>query len=129
MKLNLEAIGKIESSGNDKAFNKKSGARGLMQITPICLEDYNLAHPKEEPFTLMDLFDKAVSLEIAAWYLEKRIPQILKASQVPVTLETVIASWNWGPKNAIGWHKAGGVVKDLPRETRNFITKYAGLSK
>jgi len=41
--IDMDAIATIESSNNPKAFNEQSGARGLYQITPLCLKHYNQA--------------------------------------------------------------------------------------
>ena len=54
--VNYDAIAQIESSGNPKAFNKKSKARGLLQITPIALADWNQMNPKQT-YSEKDLFD------------------------------------------------------------------------
>ena len=45
--VDLTIIAQIESSGNPNAYNKSSGAIGLMQITPICLEEFNNLYVKQ----------------------------------------------------------------------------------
>ena len=37
----VESVIQVESSGNPSAYNEKSGAIGLMQITPIVLKEFN----------------------------------------------------------------------------------------
>src|SRR3990167_3084441 len=51
--VNMEAIKQIESGGNPYAFNKSSGARGLYQITPICLKHYNEYRGTNRPLKLL----------------------------------------------------------------------------
>jgi len=42
--INLEIIKVLESGGDPHAYNKRSGATGLYQITKICLEDCIFSH-------------------------------------------------------------------------------------
>lgn len=132
MNIDLEVIAQIESSNNPAAFNEKSGARGLCQITPICLKDYNEAHPKLPPLILQDLFSRAVSLEIAGWYLDKRIPGLLGFLGVPATTMTILFSYNWGPGHVSAWYKTADnqelkTLTRVPRETVNYYKKYCQI--
>ena len=92
--IDLDIIAKIESNYNVKAYNKKSGARGLYQITPVCLEDYNKYN--KAAVTLNDLFSPEVNKKIAKWYLEKRIPQMLKYYNIKITWDNVLWCYNGG---------------------------------
>ena len=51
----VEAVIEVESGGNPNAMSK-AGAIGLMQITPIVLEEWNKNSPFKEPFERNDLF-------------------------------------------------------------------------
>jgi soluble lytic murein transglycosylase-like protein len=119
--VDLSVIKHIESRGNPVAYNKKSGARGLYQITPICLKEYNNFHPKQK-YTKLDLFRPDINKKIAEWYLNKRIPQLLKYYGLPVTIENTLWAYNAG---------IGKVVKNIqPTETKNYIKHYReGVSK
>lgn len=114
--IDMEHIKMIESSGDPMAFNKHSKARGLYQITPITLEEWNMRNKKKQ-YSRDDLFNPKVNEEIATWYMKKRIPQMLTYFKQPVTLENMLASYNWG---------IDYVVKKLPmpEETREYIRKY-----
>lgn len=48
----------------------KADARGLMQITPLALEDYNNAN--ETYFTITDLSDMTINISIGCWTLERQ---------------------------------------------------------
>lgn len=48
----------------------KADARGLMQITPLALEDYNNAN--ETCFTIADLSDMKINISIGCWILERQ---------------------------------------------------------
>ena len=74
--INLDAIAFIESSNDSLAYNQTSEARGLYQITPVCLEEYN--NYNRTDYTKADLFSEGINKEIAIWYITIRIPQMLR---------------------------------------------------
>lgn len=121
LEVNMDAIKMIESSGNPRAYNKGSKARGLYQITPILLKEWNNFHPKQQ-YTADSLWDIEVNVEIANWYLHNRIPKMLRYFKKPVTIENVLISYNAG----INYVVTGN---PLPTETKNYIKKYARLTK
>lgn len=111
-KIDLNIIQEIESHGNPKAFNKRSGARGLYQITPICLKHFNSVHGTD--YSLEMLFDVEINTKIAKWYiswLEERCDSD----------KEVLIAYNFGLKNMRRW-KAG--EKQLPKETSDYLIKY-----
>ena len=113
--VDLDAVRMIESSGNPQAYNESSGARGLYQITPICLADWNCIHPKNK-YSLDDLWDPKINKQIAAWYLFDRIPQLLDHYGAQISTERILWAHNAGPRKA-----AAGV---MPQETKDYIRKY-----
>jgi len=118
--VNLETIKQIESSGNPRAYNKTSHARGLYQITPIVLKDYNIYNkPRYNP---ADLFTPAVNLKIAGWYLNVRIPQMLRYYNKPICINNILIAYNAG----INYVVKG---KKLPAETINYINNYHERTK
>ncbi len=108
----IEAVIQQESSGNPKAVSRV-GARGLMQIMPNTLKEYNQMN--KGGVTLDSLFNPHVNKYVGTWYLTKRIPQMLKYYGIPVTPETMLQSYNAGI----------GRVKNniMPDETKDYITK------
>lgn len=121
MDISLDFIQQIENESNDpNAFNKKSQARGIYQITPICLEEWNNFN-KSEKYKEDDLFKPEVNKKIADWYLHKRIPQMLTSFKKPITLENVLTSYNAGINYVVK-------NKPLPTETTDYIKKYKKLS-
>lgn len=118
IKMDLDKIMHIESSGKPMAFNQHTQARGLFQITPIVLEEYNnLAVKKPESrHTLDELFIPEVNIKIAKWYMGKRIPQMLKHFKKPINHRNVITAWNAGINFV--------VRNNTPKETAEFIKKY-----
>jgi soluble lytic murein transglycosylase-like protein len=118
--IDLNIIAKIESGNDPMAYNSRTQARGLCQITPICLKDFT----KMNDYWYSDpdyLFNPAFNCKVADWYMNKRIPQLLKHYNLSDTLENRLIAYNAGIR---------AVVKGYcPRETRNYITKYKRIQK
>ena len=114
-KIELRKIISIESNGNSKAYNSKSLAKGLCQITPICLKEYNAFHSVK--YSGQDLFNAEINIKIAQWYLEIRIPQMLRHFNISVTTENIIICYNAGISYLVK-HKR------IPEETKRYIAKY-----
>ena len=117
--IDMHKIMMIESSGDPLAHNVNSGARGLFQITKICLTEYNNFHPKHK-FTSNDLWNPVKNTQVATWYLRQRIPQMLRYFKKPVSIRNIIISYNAGILYVVK-------NKPLPRETINYIKKYGEI--
>jgi muramidase (phage lysozyme) len=115
--INMEAIKTIESSGDPNAYNEGSGAMGLYQITKICLDDYNIYNSPK--IARNALYSPEANEKVALWYMNKRIPQMLKHFGHADNVENRLISYNCG---------IGCVGKNLPEETRNYINKYRRLA-
>lgn len=116
LSMDMGIVAFIESTNNPKAFNKAKKAIGLYQITPICLKEWNNYHPRKQ-YTSEDLWNKEINTEIGTWYMQVRIPQMLKYFKKPDTAENRIISYNAGIEY---------VVKGLPlpQDTKDYIVKY-----
>jgi soluble lytic murein transglycosylase-like protein len=116
--INLTAIAKIESNNNPLAVSK-AGAVGLYQLMPCVLQDYNKY--KKTSYTLKNLYNPLINKKIASWYLNDRIPKMLKYYLKKVSIKNVLWAYNAG---------IGNVVKNkLPIETKNYLIKYDKLTK
>lgn len=138
VEIDLSVIASIESSHNPFAFNKKSGATGLYQITPICLEDYNLYYIrprvlfngtrhsvgtriasrsayKSLRMVMSEMYDAVKCEKVAVWTFSKRIPQLLKHYGHDVTVKNALIAYNRG---------ISYVGKPLCKETEDYIRKY-----
>lgn len=114
--IDMNKIKKIESSGNPLAHRKQDNSRGLYQITPAVLQEWNAFHPRNT-HTSQDLWNPAVNYKIADWYLSKRIPAMLKHYKKDVTVKNLIISYNAG----ISYVVSG---KRLPKTTQAYLKKY-----
>ena len=90
----INIIIKIESGGNPKAYNPLHNDRGLMQITPIVLKDYNNLHHNK--YTENDLFNPLINKIIGIWYIDKRIPSLLRHYHKRVTIDNILTAYNMG---------------------------------
>ena len=114
--IDLERVKMIESSGNPRAHNTYSHARGLYQVTPICLRDWNNYHPNDI-HTEKELFNSVVNTKIADWYINTRIPQMLQHYGIEDTVNNRLIAYNAGVGCLIGG-------RSLPSETVEYIRKY-----
>ena len=113
--VDMHRIMIIESSGDRLAHNTRDDSRGLYQITPICLQEFNVFHKSH--IQASDLWDEEINTRIAQWYMNKRIPQMLKYYRVSDTVENRIVAYNAGISYLING-------KPLPRTTRDYLVKY-----
>jgi len=114
--VDLTIIAQIESSNNPLAYNSKSGATGLYQITPICLKDYNQYHSVQ--YNMTDMYDADKCFIVADWYLSDRIPQMLRYYGHTVDLNNILIAYNWGISH---------IGEPLPKETRDYIKRYKAI--
>ena len=121
--VDIVKLAKIESSWNPNALNQNTKAAGLTQITPVTLDEWNRMHPHQK-YLYQHLFHPEANLEIANWYANTRIPQMLKAYGLPVTLDNILASYNWGVGNVQKMYQSG---KQMPKETRDYLAKYRSI--
>jgi len=114
--IDLDRIIAIESGGRTHvdSFRGAKFGRGLCQVSEICLREYNDFNGTN--YSPQDLYKPDINKAIASWYLEVRIPQLLRHYGKAVSLENILWAYNGG---------IGRVVKgQMARETENYIAKY-----
>lgn len=102
-----------ESAGNPNAYNKGSGAAGLIQIMSATARDPGYG---VKPISDADRFDPVKNVEFGTSYLgalRKKYGDDKAA----------LVAYNWGPGNADTWLKNGARDEDLPAETRGYVAK------
>lgn len=123
--INMQAIQTIESDGNPRAFNSQTKCYGLYQISEICLLEFNQINGTG--YRPVDLFNPNINEMIALWYLE-RLQQLPNSNNIPASLTTILASYNWGIGNVVRWHRNGASFEDLPEPTQLYIERYYRLA-
>lgn len=122
--INMNKIAQIESSNNPNAENPESGARGLCQIMePTWGESVRLM---KKDWAWDDAFDADKNRQVGNFYMNRRIPQMLKAFKIPDSVEARLAAYNWGVGNLRNVYNEVGEdwVEYIPDSVKNYILKY-----
>jgi len=114
--INMYKIMMIESSGDPLAWNREDDSRGLYQITPICLEEWNIWHAGGR-YTEHDLWDPIINKKIASWYMNVRIPEMIIFWDKEDTVRNRLIAYNAGISYV-------AFDKELPKITNNYLKKY-----
>jgi len=96
-------------------INKKSKARGLYQITEICLKEYN--HYNKKEYKSIQLYNPNINYKIAYWYINIRIPQMLRYYKKEITIKNILICYYGGISYLIE-------NKRLTKKIKNYIKKY-----
>lgn len=126
--IDINKIVKIESSGNPKAENKTTGARGLCQLMKPTWEE--VVKKMHKDWSWDDAFDGDKNKAVGEYYTNTEIPRMLKHFHIEDSVPARLAAYNWG----IGflkreYEKGGDWQSRLPKETRDYIAKYKRLSE
>lgn len=92
-KVNPEIVLAIicqESGGNPDSLNPSDPSRGLMQITPGALEDFNRIAGRS--YTFEEMFDPYLNVEVGTWYFATRLSKTLETRKA-------LAAYNAGLGN------------------------------
>lgn len=101
-----------ESSGDPNAVNKKTGAKGLMQIM-----DETAKEPGFGVKPLEDPFDPVENVRFGTDYFSAMM------NKYDNDVVSALAAYNMGPTKTDKWVKAGSKFNNLPKETQNYINK------
>lgn len=118
--MDMDRIMMIESSGNPNAWRKQDDSIGLFQITPIVLKEWNNFHPNLQ-LSKKDLWNPNINLTIAVWYMNDRIPSMLRHYKIEDTEENRIIAYNAGISYLVN-------KKPIPEITQRYIKKYQGVN-
>lgn len=110
----LSYIRRIESSDCRNMIGDGGKAIGCYQLHAGVVLDYNKANGTK--YTHAQMLDPNISMNVANWYLNKRIPQMLRHYKKPDTLENRLTAYNMG---------IGSVVKG--KVATKYINKYRGM--
>ena len=121
----LDAIIHVESSHNPRAFNRRTKARGLTQITPITWREL-VKHKRAKYGTLQHskhMYNPEIAKEAGKDYLYI-LQTHLRAKGIPVTLDNLLAAYVWGP----GKLSRNGMGK-APRVVRRYVARVKHLAR
>jgi len=125
--INLDKIWQIESSkGTDPNMGRSTaGARGHFQFLENTWNECVKRMGKNWDWYNGSM-NYEISKQVADYYFNTRIPQMINYYNIPDTVKTRIASYSWGIgnlKNA--WETHGKNWEEVvPGETRDYFIKY-----
>lgn len=119
--MDMDVIVDIESSGNPDTPDSPAGARGLCQIMPKTWAECTKRMGVDWSFEV-DAFDPVKNLKVGTWYINTRIPQMIKYYKLDDDYKNRIIAYSWGIGN-LRKYKAGKVT-ELRKETSDYIKKY-----
>ena len=110
-----------------------AGARGLFQIMPSVLSDYNLKNNAN--YTVDDLYNDTINSQIRNWYFEDLMNRGWNTKNNPsdsIRVAKALAAYNYGSGNVVNQlnkAKAAGVdiyngwgwLANMPKETRDYV--------
>ena len=108
----IQKIIMAESSGDPKAVNKRTGAKGLMQIM-----DNTAKKPGFGVKPLKDPFNAQENVRFGTDYFNAMLDRYNNDTI------SALAAFNYGPGNVDKWRKKGSKFSKLPKETQNYINK------
>lgn len=112
--LTQHQIDQLPKDDFDKLV-QTANSLGMYQISKITLQEWNNFHPSQK-FEWSELLDDDVNKTIASWYLEKRIPQMLKHYKKEDTIENRLTAYNCGISCVLQNRR--------PAITQKYITDY-----
>lgn len=112
--VDMGKIAFIESSGCKNMVGDNGKALGCYQLHEGVVIDYNKAH--KTAFKHKDVMNKAIGLRVADWYMNQKVPAMLKHYGKPDTVENRITAYNMG---------IGAVVKG--KSAVKYIKKYNNI--
>lgn len=106
----------VESGGNPRAVNPRTGAAGLMQIMPDTARQPGFG---VAPLDWGQVFDPEANRRFGTEYLRAMLRRY-GGDQT-----RALVAYNWGPGNADRWN---GDLRRLPRETRQYVARILGAT-
>lgn len=128
--LLIPAIIQVESGGNPNAVSP-AGAIGLMQITPVVLNEYKnwVANEWSKQhnsiglcnWTMEDMCNPIINKRLGTWYLRYLKTHYLKDKY---TIERLLASYNGGITRL---RKVNYDISRMPKESRDYVRKVMAI--
>ena len=111
----IKAVIAKETGGqfNADAYNKTSGASGLMQLTPITQKHLGVTNP----------FDPRENIFAGTRYLKELL------TRYNGNIKLALIAYNYGPAYADDFYKNGWSDKDLPAETMDYYKSILSYMK
>lgn len=116
--VDLIKLAAIESSLDPEVISDTEDY-GLLQINAIALESYNKYNKSK--YTTKDLLNPEINVKVGDWFINKRIPALLKSEGLEDNLENRLAAYNQGAR---GLAKNGPSMNAVSRLNQYKSIKY-----
>lgn len=131
--INVNIIADLESGGNTHTGTNRKGASGLCQLKKAAWDEaakslFGSHGDTRYPYSKYAK-NAAVNKQISDQYYNVVLPKHLEAFDLPITTETLLASYNWGStkvKHAIQQY-GDHWLRAAPAETRSYVERYKNL--
>lgn len=121
--VNMSALRQIESGGDSGAIGDHGKALGAFQIHKAVIDDFNAKASNKllQPLSHKDVLRPEIGEIVANWYINQRIPRMLRAFGLQDSLENRLTAYNMGIKAV----KKGKVAKEYIRRYKKEIKNNA----
>jgi len=123
--IDIDAIVPIESSGNAAAVGDGGRSVGLCQIGQAawteCVE--RMGHGSDWRWP-EDGFDPGVNRVVGNYYINTRIPEMLRAYHLPDTEPMRLAAYCWGIRHVRDQYRRDGGIHGFPPAVIQYIERY-----
>lgn len=133
--INVNIIATLESGGNAKVGTNRKGASGLCQLKKAAWDEaakslFGKSGHKKYPYAKY-ASNAYVNKKISDHYYNVVLPKHLDAFDVPITKDTLLASYNWGSNNVKKAMRKYGDnwLRAAPSETKSYIERYHNIEK
>lgn len=113
--VDMTVITEIESGGNVNGYNRSSHARGLCQITPVVLAEYDATFHSHH--NVDELYIGQFNLLVGDYYMNFKIPRYLKHYHIKDTVRNRLIAYNCGIRCLVR-------NRTPPKETIEYVLKY-----
>lgn len=121
----IDSVMTVMAQNNPRAYNKKTKARGVTQITPSAWDDLVAFYPEkylnQEYETAM--LEPNFAMEAGKDYLSV-IKSYLRFYKIPITFESLVGAYAWGIANL----KQYG-IEGAPNEIKYYMAKIRHLKQ
>ena len=128
--INLDYIGHIESKNKADTKDSPKGARGQYQIMrgtwSECTELMGVSWNFDT-----DARDPVKNRKVADFYINTRIPNLLKCYNIPDSVQARLACYNWGIGRVNKAYKKYGTgwAEHVCKETADYLRQYNDLQR
>ena len=121
--VDIGAMAQVES-GDDPNAVGPCGEHGCCQIMQATWDECVDRLGRTDWIWETRSFDQYANKTVAGYYVNVRIPQMLRYYGVPDTLEVRLASYNWGIGKVRRLWRKDGTLDNLPQSVKKYIERY-----